>query len=676
MGAFALLSSALNPGTNAATYYVSPHGNDAWSGRIAFPNRAKTDGPFATVARAQNEARRAKTGGTVRVLVRGGTYFLDKPLQFAPIDSGDPGSPVVYEAFRQEKPILSGGMRLTGLRKSDDGKWTLRIPEVARGSWTFSQLFIDGVRRPRARLPKSGYFTIAERLPSGTPGKGDDRFRYSADDLNPHWHDFGNVEVLNFHIWGMSRLRPKSIDPEKRTVVFTGSTGWDTFWAGLEKGRRYLVENVREALTEPGEWYLDRQTGILTVLPLPGEDLSKAVVVAPKLERLVDFVGTPEGPVHDIAFRGIGFEHTAFNLTPQGRNFPQAESDLSAAVRFEFAQRCSLERCEVRGTGGYAVEALDGCSDIVVSDCEMTDLGAGGVKIGVPDFPPRPGCTTERVTVKDCLIAHGGRLHPAAIGVWIGHSAHNQVLRNEIADLYYTGVSVGWSWGYGPSGAHHNRIEGNHIHDIGHGVLSDMGGIYTLGVSPGTVLRANRIHDVESFDYGGWGLYTDEGSTGIVLEDNVVYRTSRAGFHQHYGKENLVRRNVFCNAGEAMLQRTRAEEHRSFTFENNVLVWKDVPTLTGNWSGSNYLFRKNLYWRTDGKPVEFGGKAFSEWQAVGQDLGSVVADPLFVDPEKGDFRLRHGSPALALGFQAMDPRMGPPRRVRSPKNAPPAFPWR
>ena len=152
--------------------------------------------------------------------------------------------------------------------------------------------------------------------------------------------------------------------------------------------------------------------------------------------------------------------------------------------------------------------------------------------------------TALRNIVDNNLIHDGGKIDPGAVGVWIGRTSYNRVSHNEICDLCYTGISVGWSWGYAPPSAHHNLVELNHIHDIGRGLLGDMGGIYCLGDSPGTVLRNNLVHDVYDYHTGALAIYTDEGSTGIVIENNIGYGTTYANFHQHYGRENVVRNNI------------------------------------------------------------------------------------------------------------------------------------
>jgi len=244
---------------------------------------------------------------------------------------------------------------------------------------------------------------------------------------------------------------------------------------------------------------------------------------------------------------------------------------------------------------------------------------------------------------------------PPAVGVLILQSAHNRVAHNHIHDLFYTAVSVGWTWGYRDSPCHDNVIEFNDMHDIGKFLLSDMGAVYTLGPQRGTVVRNNLIHDVNAFTYGGWGLYTDEGSTGIVLENNVVYRCKSAGFHQHYGKENVIRNNIFAFNKENQLMRTRDEEHLSFFFTNNIVLYDSGNLLGSSWKNDRFVIDGNVYWdaRAAGNTtkMKFSNATFEQWHARGHDTNSLLADPLFVDAAKNDFRLKADSPALKLGFK-------------------------
>jgi parallel beta-helix repeat protein len=203
------------------------------------------------------------------------------------------------------------------------------------------------------------------------------------------------------------------------------------------------------------------------------------------------------------------------------------------------------------------------------------------------------------------------------------------------------------------------------VHHIGQGMLSDMGGIYTLGVQPGTVIRNNVFHDIEKYSggYGGWGIYTDEGSSGILVENNLVYRTSTAGFHQHYGRENIVRNNIFAWGREAQIMRTREEDHRSFTFERNIVLWNQGDLLGSNWSNNQYLFDHNLYFDARQKPLRFKDWSWDEWQKRGQDVHSMVADPRFADAANGNFALKSGSPAAQIGFALLNLSQVGPRKV-------------
>jgi hypothetical protein len=209
-------------------------------------------------------------------------------------------------------------------------------------------------------------------------------------------------------------------------------------------------------------------------------------------------------------------------------------------------------------------------------------------------------------------------------------------------------------------------IEFNHVHDIGKGVLSDMGGIYLLGESPGTQVRNNIFHDIESYNYGGWGLYTDEGSSDILMENNIVYRTKSGGFHQHYGRDNRVQNNILAFSKTGQIMRTREEEHNSFYFKRNIVYFDNTQTLGSNWSNGNFVIDRNLYFSTATEPIQFDGMSFDKWQAKGNDQNSRIADPLFHAPKRGDFTLTKDSPAFDMGFRPIDTTLVGPQRTIGP----------
>lgn len=649
---------ALEPGwaqTAAAgtvRLYVAPNGRDDASGLAPEPREGDL-GPLATMAGAQEAIRAMRRKGAappVEVLLREGTYTLSEPVVFGPDDGGLPGSSVTYAAYPGETPVLSGGRRLTGWRQEGD-LWAVDLPEVRSGHWYFSALWVNGVRRTVARTPNDGYFHAA-----GKVGEGHDpsrAFRYNPGDIAP-FANLDDARVIVYHSWATSIHRIAALDEANGIVTFTGTARWP--FGQWDANQRYYVENVREALDAPGEWYLDRKAGVLYYMPMPGEDMSQVEAVAPVAPQLLLIQGRPAENrfVRDLHFRGLTFRYTDSTIPAEGHSEGQADIGVPGAIHAVGAHFCSVSDCTVAHVGTYGIAFRAGCVANTITRNEITDMGAGGVAIGETYDPRVPGELAGRNVVDNNFIHDGGLIYPAAVGVWLGRTSHNRVSHNEICDLFYTGVSVGWSWGYQPSSANHNIIEYNHIHHIGKGVLSDMGGIYLLGIAPGTVVRYNLIHDVNSFSYGGWGIYPDEGSSYLLIENNIAHDTKSGGFHQHYGRGNVVTNNIFAFAREGQVIRTRDEDHTSFFFERNIVVFDNGKPLGSSWANDKYWINSNVYWDVAHPSFDFAGQSFEDWKARGHDTESIIADPLFVNLEARDFRLKPESPALTLGFVPID----------------------
>jgi hypothetical protein len=310
----------------------------------------------------------------------------------------------------------------------------------------------------------------------------------------------------------------------------------------------------------------------------------------------------------------------------------------------------------VEQVGGYAIDLAKGSRNCAVTHCELRELGAGGVRIGESRIDQADADQVHGNTVADCRVHHYGQSYPGAVGLIMLQSANNRLVHNDIHDAPYTGISVGWTWGYKESPCKANLVEANHIHHLGGKLLSDLGGVYLLGPQPGTVVRRNWIHDLSCFEYGAWGLYTDEGSSGITLEQNIVVSCEKAGFHQHYGRDNLVRGNLFIHCGEGAVRRSREENHSSFRFVGNVVIGDQPRFLVSSFKNGHFLFEKNLYFAPQLDKATWAGMSWAEWQAHGQDRDSVRADPRLREtahPERG---LRADSPAAQIGFQMPDVR--------------------
>lgn len=633
-------------GFAATVLHVSTSGRDAWSGKLAHANSTQTDGPLATLAGARDALRRMRVQGAVgpvEVVIEGGTYRLSSPLVFTPEDSGASDASVTFRAAAGAKPVISGGKVIKGWEPGSNGLWTARVP---KGEWSFSQMFVNGVRRSRTRLPQEGYFRVVGRVP-GDPNA----VAFKRGDIK-EWKNLDDVNVVVMHPWETSRMRIRSVDSAKGVVNFTTGGGRLDWWLQQNSKPCYYVENVYEALGQPGQWYLDRKAGVVYYKPLPGEDMRKAEVVAPVVSQLIAFEGRPESgkSINYVNLVGLSFEHADWQLEPGGHGDAQAACGVGAVIHADGISHCAIRRCSISRIGTYAIWLRNGCVDNVVDQCEISDAGAGGVRIADQGLAATEAEKTARNTVRNCFIHDCGVIYPGSVGIFIAHSQENTISHNELCDLPYSAISLGWRWDYGRNDCERNVIEYNRIYRQGQGILTDGAGIYTLGECPGTIIRNNVIHDILA-----GGIYPDMATVGSIVENNLVYRCLNGAYTMNWGRGNLVRNNIFGFCPLYQIVRYDPRPDKSFVFERNIVIFEKGRLMRLAASGSNEQFDHNLYWRTDGESFRFAGNMSHEgWLAAGKDVHSAIADPLLLDPKHADFRLRPTSDALKMGFVPFD----------------------
>ena len=705
-------------------FYVSPQGKDTWSGRLPEPNAEQTDGPFASINHARlvirELKRKAQLPASLTVWLRGGEYALNAPIEFTPEDS----APVTYASYPGEQATFTGGKRITNWQVEQREGHTVWVADVSHLTY-FRQLFVNGERRHRARWPKVNInnarnntpetFYRMENVPDITFQAGlfdgSHSFTAAPGDIQS-WKYLTDAEVVVLHYWNEERMPIVAFDPETRLVTSSHRSIFALKDDFVNRWAKYYVDNVFEALSEPGEWYLERipstsggpEKHKLHYIPLEGETPETANVIAPQITQLLKLTGNPDENqfVSFLRFENLKFEYAdwvqigetgedpgdptnALGLNRIPSHYKYAASAQGAyfvpgSIAFVGAEHCSIENCTVQHVGWYGIEIGAGSHGNRLVGNEIFDLGGGGIKMGGASAREPAIRRTGNNIISDNHIHKGGRVFHAGIGVLAMHADHNLIAHNHIHDFFYSGISCGWVWGYGESVSKQNRIEKNHIHDLGHAWLSDMGGVYMLGLQPDTIIRNNLIHDVEKANYGGWGLYTDEGSSGMVLENNVVYRTNSQLFHQHYGHENILRNNIFAFGDEAGLALSRVDDRLAMTFERNIMITDGSPVLAGGHSNDFSTFCMisdlNVFWSATGKPLLIGRRSrggadvqgsftFEQWQAQGNDIHSVVADPKLksIDVNAFDWTLAEDSPALKLGFRPIDLSDVGPRQV-------------
>ncbi|MDP4222237.1 MAG: right-handed parallel beta-helix repeat-containing protein [Bacteroidota bacterium] len=640
--------------------YLGPSGNDT--------NPGTREKPLATLNGARDRMREYRKSNSadqpLQVIALEGEYFLFQPLSLSVTDGGTERNPLVFKAEEGKRVVFSGGTPIFGFEKINEKLWRAFIPQVAYYNSYFEQLYVNGRRAARAKSPNDGFFrvkgvteTVLEKGSGRSPDLAVQKIELDSTDTASFAtfsdQDYQDALIIFYHNWDNTRKRITGFSKQASSVFIAGE-GMKP-WNPINNKSRYIVENFRSALDAAGEWYLDR-SGYLYYIPLEGETIENSRFIAPVLEEFISIKGDEASgkKVENIRFENLIFEESVYHTPVNGNEPAQAAAQLNAVITMDNAKNIEFRNCEVSHTGIYGFWFRRACSNCVVDHCYLHDLGAGGVKIGETVIRENREEITNNITVNNNIIRDGGHIFPCAVGIIIFNASDNKLTHNEIADLRYSGISAGWVWGYSASPAKRNTIEFNHIHHLGWGELCDMGGVYTLGASEGTTVSNNVIHHVYSFDYGGWGLYTDEGSYGITEENNLVYACKNAGFHQHYGKENIIRNNIFALNIRSQLQATRIEEHRSLSFTNNIIYFGSGTLFSSNWHKFNLLTDNNIYWDIRTKDIKFGDLTFEGWKKSGKDIHSIIADPGFFNPSHFDFRFKNNSIARRIKFVPFD----------------------
>ena len=684
--------------------YVAPYGDDS--------NPGTESKPFATLARARDAVRELKAGipKPVTVLLREGIYYLSEPVVFEPEDSGTLLQPITYAAYPGEKPTISGGVKLDARWEHyKDGIMKCSIP----AGIVFDQLFINGKRQMRARYPnfdplkplvgEGGYITAV-----GADNSVPEIFFDPETFTKKKWANPSEaiVHIFPGAYWNNIQHWVKDIDWDRNAILF-GQGGWQTFkldtpedfsGATLYKGSHYFIENVFEELDSHGEWYLDRKKSILYYKPPEGMDINDATVEAGLLKRLIEVIGSRRSPVRYITFKGLRFTHTATTFLDEYESPSTGDWGIhrGGAVFLDGVEDCSLENCYFDALGGNGLFISNhnrrirvyGNTFAYLGDSAVCLVGKSHVEttgslpcpicgaIGWWDFGPDPEDYSTGCVISNNLIHHIGVYGKQTAGVFMATAMKNIISHNHIHHVPRAAICINDPFWGG------HIIEYNDIHDTvletnDHGTFNSWGRGHYWCVAhydaeiyhePGdvkqdakftTVIRNNRIREnvteAQNLSYGSsnMGIDMDDGSANYHVYNNLCIGV---GVQNRDGSHRIIENNIFINpnkgisyhvgyinSGDRFVKNIVTQE------KNHNYFWILLQTDEGSWIDeidNNVFYGHGIFTET--------AETLEEWQQLGYDRHSVMADPMFVDPVNGDYRVKSDSPALKLGFKNFD----------------------
>ncbi|MBQ8784110.1 MAG: right-handed parallel beta-helix repeat-containing protein [Clostridia bacterium] len=631
--------------------FVSENGDDSAEGKI--------DSPLATVKAAKEKADSLNADAPVTIWFREGIYSFSQTLEFNEGDKSD----VTFRSYNGEDVMFTSGEAITGFTECEVNGVKAFSKEIDRD---FNILFNSETTLSRTRYPESGYFFVAKDSPefvgeynhtemhNGYTGmvtkEGDFKDFYNSED----------VAIRILHYWKDEMLTVKSFDEATNTVMFSRLSSMSVY-----ENHKYFLENVFEALNTPGEWYLDKKEGKLYYIPFENESPDTLTLWGSELETMITVDGVDGIKFEDITFRGNGFN---IPLNNKGRDFTQAAFDATPCISVVNSKNFSITHCEFKDIAACAVFMGKNVQDASVKYCYFENIGAHAVFIKGENLPVENQTVTRDIDITDNHIYKFGRVFYNAVGILAIHANSVNVCHNEIHDGFYTAISVGWVWGFAYSVTYNNKICDNLIYDIGQGWLSDMGGIYTLGIQRGTEISGNVIYNVAADPleggYGGWGIYLDEGSSYILVKNNLVYSCGNQSFHQHYGENNIVTNNIFALSKTSQIIVTKNEGRTEMYLTGNIIV-SDKQGMYSRVEPGKFVDDRNLYWDytmlSNVISFEHDSWEFDEMYGTkamelkGYMHNGVYMDPLFKDAKNFDFTLPVNSEACeAIGFTPFD----------------------
>ena len=686
---------------NEINIYVSPQGNDA--------NPGTKELPLASLNGAKNHVRKIKasTKDNINVWLRGGNYYLNETVVFGLEDSGEGESMITYQAYSDEKPVFTSDVTIKDWKKLDSeipalpetavgNVWVADVPKIRDIPWRFYTIYdIDG-RLPRAR---SKGFIPTE--PSVVLSDSTDRdILHFPEGTLKNWSNLEDVEVIvrPYQGWVMNILPLESVDEEAKiaTTVFTATYLMEELHLILGKESAW-VENVMEALDEPGEWVLNSKERKLYLWPRNG--MQPQEIVAPllkeyiRVEGEINKAGIADTPVRNLSFKGLTFMHgERYSYTEDDKGLQhdwEMYDKANALIRFRAAENCIVEQCHFLQSGGTAIRSDLYSQKITIKNNHIEHIGGTGVLLC--GYGPGEKDVNKNNLIYNNHIQHVGEIYWHSPAVFIWQSGENRVANNLIHNTPYSGIIISGLLDRFKTRseykdmdlsnpfensiesdeslhfAYDNLIEYNEIHHAVE-VLGDGNGIYLRGAGRGNIISHNYIHHMLQSIVMQSPIRTDGLQRGTRITGNLLYKCVSHGIHLKHN--NYAENNIIVD----MI----APQHKGKTRPPSYLKLRTGP-LTGG------VIQRNILYHTKGN-VDFydqgvAGGHLPAWakeadtdynlyycaenpalsqqvletaQKDGIDMQSLATDPLFVDPERGDFRLKPESPAFKLGFVPID----------------------